>query len=108
MAVAPAYTNPIDGRIPPSMSDSSLKAAFRSGVVGAADTYATGGFTLTAAQLGLASIDWCSVVCFSTGHWGVYVPATGKVKVFSAAATELANASTALQSATFSLHAFGR
>lgn len=68
--------------------------------IGAADTYATGGIAVVPADVGVQTILNIEPVLFSTGHWGVWVPSTGKIKVFSAAATELANASTALQSAT--------
>lgn len=68
--------------------------------IGASDTYATGGIAVLPSDLGVNTILNIEPVLFSTGHWGVWVPATGKIKVFSAAATELANASTALQSAT--------
>lgn len=73
----------------------------------AAGTYATGGIAITPAQVGLSSIYFCAPVVFDSGHWGVYVPATGKVKVFSAAGTELANASTALQGAKALIQAGG-
>lgn len=74
---------------------------FIQGTIGAADTYATGGIAVTPANLGVQTILNIEPVLFSTGHWGVWVPSTGKIKVFSAAATELANASAALQNATF-------
>ena len=68
--------------------------------IGASDTYATGGIAVSPADLGVSTILNIEPVLFSTGHWGVWVPATGKIKVFSVAATELANASAALQNAT--------
>lgn len=68
--------------------------------IGAADTYATGGIAVSPQNVGVGTIVNIEPVLFSTGHWGVWVPATGKIKVFSAAATELANASAALQNAT--------
>lgn len=77
------------------------------GTVGAADTYIQAtGIVITAANLGLSKILWMGPVLFSTGHWG-YWNGT-KIKVFSAAATELADASTALQSATFLMFGSGR
>ena len=75
--------------------------------VDSAYTYATGGFALSPGAVGLSSILFCAPIVFSTGHWGVYVPSTGKLKVFSAAGTELANASTALQNATALIQAAG-
>lgn len=75
--------------------------------IGASDTYATGGIAISPADVGLSSILWGEPVVFSTGHWGVYVPATGKIKVFSAAGTELVNASAALQNATALFRAGG-
>jgi hypothetical protein len=68
--------------------------------IGATDTYTTGGISLTPADVGVQTILNIEPILFSTGHWAVWVPATSKIKVFSAAATELANASAALQSAT--------
>src|SRR5690242_10097002 len=73
--------------------------------VDAAFTYATGGFALTPANVGLSTILFCAPVVFSTGHYGMYTG--GKIKVFSAAGTELANASTALQGATALIQAGG-
>lgn len=71
-------------------------------------TYTTGGITnITAANLGLSNILFCAPFIFSTGHWGVYVPGTKAFKVFSAAGTELASASAALQGATVLLQAGG-
>lgn len=80
------------------------KEALATLTIGAADTYVTNGFAITPQNFGLTAITHVEVGIFSTGHWGVYVPtsptAGGLIKVFSAAATELANASAALQSAT--------
>jgi hypothetical protein len=68
--------------------------------IGATDTYATGGISVTPANLAVSTIVNIEPVLFSTGHWGVWVPATSKIQVFSAAGTELVNASAALQNAT--------
>jgi hypothetical protein len=104
MAVAPTYANNIPGGV---HVPGDRKEVLVTGTVGAADTYVTGGFSFTPAQVGLSTINYMAPVVFSTGHWGIFLPATNLIKVFSAAATELANASTALQSATFAIKAIG-
>lgn len=107
MAVAPTYASQLlDGKNVHVMGDA--KAVTQKGTVGAADTYLTGGFSITAASMGLSAIMQMDPIVFSTGHWGYYEPSTGLVKVFSAAATELANASAALQNATFWVNATGK
>lgn len=107
MAVAPSYaTQLLEGKVAHVVGDS--KAVTFKGTVGAADTYLTNGFTITPASLGLQAITQMDPVVFSTGHWGYFEPATGLLKVFSAAATELANTSAALQSATFWVNATGK
>jgi hypothetical protein len=69
--------------------------------IGATDTYATGGITVNPSDLQVNTIVNIEPVLFSTGHWGVWVAGSpGKIKVFSAAGTELVNASAALQNAT--------
>lgn len=73
----------------------------------AAATYATGGITISPAALGLSAILFCAPFTFDNGYWGVYVPSTGKFKVFSAAGTELVNASAALQGAKALIQAAG-
>lgn len=104
MAVAPTYATALDSayHIP-----GDLKEFIYTGTVGAADTYVTGGFAFLPATVGLSALKYVSPVTFSTGHWGLYL-STGVIKVFSAAATELVNASTALQSATFVVEGLGR
>lgn len=107
MAVAPTYASQLlDGKVAHVVGDN--KAVTYKGTVGAADTYVTNGFTVTPAQLGLQAIAQMDPVVFSTGHWGYFEPSTGLLKVFSAAGTELANASAALQSATFWINATGK
>jgi hypothetical protein len=105
MAVAPTYTTPLATAV---HVPGDVKEAILFGTVGAADTYVTNGFSIPASAFGLATVLYAFPVTFSTGHWGIYIPSTGLVKVFSAAATELANASAALQSATFTIVAIGR
>lgn len=109
MAVAPTYVPAVPGGV---HIPGDYKEFIYNGTVGASDTYVTGGFSFTPAMAGLGSVAYCSPVTFSTGHWGIYIPgagvSTGLVKVFSAAATELANASAALQSATFTIEGLGR
>lgn len=73
--------------------------------VDGAYTYTTGGFALSPGAVGLSSIYFIGPVVFSTGHWGMYTG--GKIKVFSAAGTELVNASAALQGATALIQAGG-
>jgi hypothetical protein len=107
LAVSPTYASQLlEGKVTHVLGD--IKEAVLLGTVGAADTYVTGGFTVTPAQLGLQQIAYIEPVTFSGGHWGVFTPSTGLLKVFSAAGTELANASTALQSATFQVVASGK
>lgn len=107
MAVAPTYASQLlDGKTVHVVGDN--KAITHKGTVGAADTYVTGGFAIAASTFGLQVITQMDPVIFSTGHWGYYEPSTGLLKVFSAAATELANASAALQSATFWVNATGK
>lgn len=110
MAVAPAYVSQIPGKVAYTHV-TSHKEVYTLGTVGPADTYVTGGFTITAASLGLSSIWYIAPVTFSTGHVGVYLPTngtTGVLKVYTTAATELANASAALQNATFLVLAAGK
>jgi hypothetical protein len=111
MAVAPAYVS----SLPMAQAyhvPGDLKEVIATGTVGAADTYVTGGFTIDLSVYGLNSIVVVDTIVFSTGHWGIYVPGTttanGKIKVFSAAATELVNASAALQNATFVVQVLGK
>lgn len=104
MAVAPAYVSAL---ATPYHDPDSLKEAIWTGTVGAADTYVTGGFTIAPSSFGLSNFVAVYPVNFSTGHWGIWDSANAKIKVFSAAATELANASAALQSATFTITALG-
>lgn len=107
MAVAPTYVSQLpDGKSVHVVGD--MKEVTVLGTVGAADTYVTNGFAITAASLGLQQISFADPVSFSTGHWGVYTPSTGLLKVFSAAGTELANASAALQNATFLFRISGK
>ena len=73
--------------------------------VDGAYTYTTGGFALSPGAVGLSNILFCAPVVFSTGHWGMFTG--GKIKIFSAAGTELVNASAALQNATALIQAGG-
>lgn len=107
MAVAPTYATVLPtGALWHVYGD--MKEGVVTGTVGAADTYVTGGFTVTPASLGLQVIYFADPVSFSNGYTGVFNPATGLLKVFSAAGTELANASVALQSATFTFAVRGK
>jgi hypothetical protein len=72
-----------------------------------AGTYATGGIPVTPANVGLSTILFMIPAVFDNGYYGVYVNSTAKIKVFSAAGTELANASAALQGAKALLQASG-
>lgn len=107
MAVAPTYVSQLSDAKPLHVVG-DVKEVATLGTVGAADTYATGGFSVTPASMGLQVIHFADPVTFSTGHWGIYFPATALLKVFSAAGTELANASAALQSATFLFRCEGK
>jgi hypothetical protein len=107
MAVAPTYVSQlIEGKTVHVVGD--VKSITHKGTVGAADTYVTNGFAVAPATFGLQSIVQMDPVVFSTGHWGYYEPSTGLIKVFSAAGTELVNASAALQNATFWVNATGK
>lgn len=75
--------------------------------VGAADTYVTGGFAVPPSLFGFTSIKYCDIY-HSLGYAAYFNAATGNIQVFSAAGTELANASAALQSTKFVLQAVGR
>lgn len=99
MAVVPAYVSLLpNGKQVHVVGD--MKEAVLQGTVGAADTYVTGGFALPAVPgaNGIVSVDIGNI---GTGHMAFWNPSTQKVQVFSAAGTELANASAALQSAVF-------
>lgn len=77
--------------------------------VDAAYTYTTNGVTgiVTPAALGFSQIYFMAPVVFSTGHWGYWDIPTSKLKVFSAAGTELTAASAALQGASALIQAAG-
>lgn len=107
MAVAPTYVSQLpDGKSVHVVGD--MKEAAVIGTVGAADTYVTNGFALAAGSFGMQQISFVAPVVFSTGHTGRYNPSTGLLQVFSAAGTELVNASAALQNATFLLQVAGK
>lgn len=107
MAVAPSYTTALVGGAPWHVPG-NLKEAVYTLTVGASDTYATGGFAIAASSFGLQRIEFIFPITFSTGHWGIYDSSAGKIKVFSAAGTELANTSGALQSATALIVVIGK
>lgn len=76
------------------------------------DNYATGGYAITKQQLGFGASDTLDAVIpigpASTGHWALWDNVNNKLKFFSAAGTELANASAALAGgATIQLYAIG-
>lgn len=75
------------------------------------NSYPTGGYAITRAQLGLAGADNPDAVIpigpASTGHWALWDATNNKLKFFSAAGTELAGASAALNAATISLLVIG-
>lgn len=76
------------------------------------DNYATGGYPITKQQLGFGGSDTIDAVIpvgpASTGHWALWDNANNKLKFFSAAGTELVNASAALAGgATITLYAIG-
>lgn len=105
MAIVPAYVSLLPaGKQVHVVGD--LKEAVLQGTVGAADTYVTGGFSIPAPN-GANAIVSVDVGNIGTGHMAFWNPSTQKVQVFSAAGTELANASAALQSAVFLLNVRG-
>lgn len=110
MAVAPTYTSlHSSGKAYDHVG--AHKEATYSGVVGASDTYVSGGFAFTAANVNLSKLTYVAPITFSNGQWGVFLPATGKIKCFSAGSGGTAPAevgSTDLQSATFTVFVIGK
>lgn len=108
MALAPTYVSQLpDGKTVHVVGD--MKEGVFVGTVGASDTYVNpGGSAVAASSFGMQQISFITPVIFSTGHWGQYNPATGKLVVFSASGTELVNGSAALQSATFLVQVAGK
>lgn len=99
MAVAPTYVSLLpNGKQVHIVGD--MKEAVLQGTVGAADTYVTGGFAVPALS-GANNVLVVSPVNFGSGHTGAWNPVTKLMQVFSAAGTELANASAALQNVVF-------
>lgn len=107
MAVAPTYASGLEAGASYHIPGNYKEVIF-TGTVGASDTYAAGGFAFTASTLGLNVLYYVANITFSTGHWGIYDSANGKIKVFKAAATELDDTSAALQNATFVVKALGK
>lgn len=105
MAVAPSYVSQLPG-VTHVVGDG--KEAVAVGTVGAADTYVTGGFAITPAQFGMQQIIFVDVSPAGTGHPLAWNAATGNIQAFSAAGTELVNASAALQNAKFNIRVFGK
>jgi len=105
MAVAPSFAPLIPGGV---HIPGDFKEFLFTLTVGAADTYVTGGFVVLPASVGVNSFAYVSPVIMATGHYGVWNYATGKLQVFSAAGTELANASAALQNTTFVFEGYGK
>jgi hypothetical protein len=108
LALAPTYVSALpDGKQLHVVGD--MKEWKGTGTVGAADTYVNpGGSAVAASSFGMQQITFMDPIIFSTGHWGQYNPATGKLVVFSASGTELVNASAALQNATFQATVVGK
>lgn len=101
MAVSPAYVSLLpNGKQVHVVGD--MKESVLQGTVGAADTYVTGGFALPTIP-GANSTIFVNAVNFGSGHVGFWNPSTKLMQVFSAAGTELANASAALQNIVFVL-----
>lgn len=102
MTVAPVT---VVNHVPGDLRESIVSLTF-----GAADTYVTGGFAVTPATFGFAqSITLIEPGISTTGGYSfIYNPVTGKVLVFSAAGTQLVNASAALQNDTVILQALGK
>lgn len=107
MAVAPTYASNLPGKQAYHVIG-DVKEVLATGTVGAADTYVTGGFTISPSSFGLSVFFNVDETVFSNGYWGFWNASTGKMQVFSAAGTELANASAALQNATFTFEAEGK
>lgn len=102
---------------PKAVRDSGVKAqvpgaqyeAWVQNTFGPADTYVTGGIPLTPSNFGFnQKIVMIDVVGSQTGGYQfVWNPTTQKLKCFSAAGTELANASAVLQNDVITIHAIG-
>lgn len=76
--------------------------------VGASETYATGGLTLTNPNAALPLTIVSAIVGnFSNGYPAFYNLSTGKLQCFSSPGTELSNASAALENATIEVILFG-
>lgn len=107
MAVNPTYVTML-----PSSAlyhiDNDGKEVIAIGTIGAADTYVTGGFALAPSTFGLQQILFVDCSPAGTGHPLFWNQATGLVQAFSAAGTELVNASTALQGQKFNVRIFGK
>lgn len=91
--------------VPGDLRESIIKLTF-----GAADTYVTGGFAVTPATFGFSqAISFVEPAVSNTGGYVFqYNPATGKILAFSAAGTQLANASAALQNDIVYIQALGQ
>ena len=107
MAVSPTYTTLL-----PSTAmyhiDNDGKEVMATGAIGASDTYVTGGWSLSPSTFGLQQILFVDCSPAGTGHPLYWNKSTGTIQAFSAAGTELANASTALQSQTFNIRIYGK
>jgi hypothetical protein len=88
--------------------DNDGKEALFVETVGAADTYVTGGWALVPSNYGLQVIYFADVSTAGSGHPLAWNAATGAIQAFSAAGTELVNASAALQSVKYNLRVFGK
>lgn len=99
MAVNPTYVSLLpNGKQTHVTGD--VKEAVLQGTVGAADTYVTGGFALPTPN-GANGIVYAAATNMGSGHMCAWNPSTKLLQVFSAAGTELANASAALQNVVF-------
>jgi hypothetical protein len=105
LAVAPTYVSALPAA---THVVGDGKEAIAVGTVGAADTYVTGGFALAPSSFGMQQILFVDVSPAGTGHPLVWNQATGLIQAFSAAGTELVNASAALQNAKFNIRVFGK
>lgn len=107
MAIAPSYVSMYpDGRLTHAVGD--LKESMMIGTIGASDTYVTGGWALSPATFGLQQIIAVDVSPAGVGHPLFWNAATGNIQAFSAAGTELVNASAALQNAKFNIIVRGK
>jgi hypothetical protein len=77
------------------------------GTISNDDKYATGGYAITPADVGLQEIIGI-LGAFSTGHQAVFVPSSSKIKAMVSGGTETQDNAETLRNATLDLVVLGR